>query len=85
MPEKDNELMKNLAVNVGIYRTKMNLSSKKLSRMIGKSPNFIDKLEHLELTRVPALYVVIALCYVFKVSLDDLVGENYIENMLKEQ
>lgn len=84
MTEKEDKLMKNLAVNVAIYRTKANITSKKLSRVIGKPPDFIDKLENLELKRIPALYVVIAICFVLRVSLEELTGENYIQNLLKE-
>ena len=84
MNKEDLEMMTNLAKNVAIYRTKANITSKKLSRVIGKPPDFIDKLENLELKRIPALYVVIAICFVLRVSLEDLTGENYIQNLLKE-
>jgi len=67
MDKNDLELMTNLARNVAIYRTKANLSAKKLSRMVGKPPDFIDKLERQELKQIPALYVIIAISFVLKV------------------
>lgn len=84
MTEKDDILMKNLAVNVAIYRTKANITSKKLSRVIGKPPDFIDKLENLKLKQIPALYVILAISYVLDVGLNDLTRENYIESLLEE-
>lgn len=84
MNKEDSELMTNLAKNVAIYRTKAHLTAKKLSRMVGKPPDFIDKLERLKLKRVPALYVIIAISFVLKVGIDDLTKENYIESLLQE-
>lgn len=84
MTEKEDKLMENLAVNVAIYRTKANLTPKKLSRVIGKPPDFIDKLENLKLTRVPSLYVILAISCVLNVGLNDLTNENYIESLLEE-
>ena len=43
--------------------------------MIGKPPDFIDKLERLKLKRVPALYVIIAISMVLDVGLNDLTKE----------
>ncbi len=84
MDKSDLELMTNLARNVAIYRTKAKLTAKKLSRMVGKPPDFIDKLEQLELKQVPALYVIIAISFVLKVGLDELTKENYIDSLLQE-
>lgn len=84
MNKEDSELMTNLAKNVAIYRTKAHLTAKKLSRMVGKPPDFIDKLERQELKQVPALYVIIAISMVLKVGLDDLTKKNYIESLLEE-
>ncbi len=84
MDKSDLELMTNLARNVAIYRTKANLTTKKLSRMVGKPPDFIDKLERQELKQIPALYVIIAISFVLKVGIDDLTKENYIESLLQE-
>ncbi len=84
MDKNDLELMTNLARNVAIYRTKANLSAKKLSRMVGKPPDFIDKLERQELKQIPALYVIIAISFVLKVGIDDLTKDNYIESLLQE-
>ncbi len=84
MKKQEQELMERLAINVAIYRAKANLSSKKLSQVIGKSADYIDNLENLKLKRIPALYVIIAICLVLKVNLDDLIGKNYIESLLKE-
>ncbi len=84
MDKSNLELMTNLARNVAIYRTKANLTTKKLSRMVGKPPDFIDKLERQELKQIPALYVIIAISFVLKVGIDDLTKENYIESLLQE-
>lgn len=84
MNKEDSELMTNLAKNVAIYRTKAHLTAKKLSRMVSKPPDFIDKLERQELKQVPALYVIIAISMVLKVGLDDLTKKNYIESLLEE-
>lgn len=84
MDEVDLELMKNLAINVSVYRTKAKLTPKQLSRVIGKPPDFIDKLEHLELKQIPSLYVIIAISMVLQVGLDDLTKANYIESLLEE-
>ena len=79
MNKEDSELMTNLAKNVAIYRTKAHLTAKKLSRMVGKPPDFIDKLERLKLKRVPALYVIIAISMVLDVGLNDLTKRDYIK------
>lgn len=84
MDKEDLELMTNLARNVAIYRTKANLTAKKLSRMIGKPPDFIDKLEQMELKKIPALYVIIAISYVLEVGLEDLTKKDYIASLLEE-
>lgn len=84
MNKEDLEMMTNLAKNVAIYRTKAHLTAKKLSRMIGKHPDFIDKLERLKLKRVPALYVIIAISFVLDVGLNDLTNEDYIKSLLEE-
>lgn len=84
MNKEDSELLTNLAKNVAIYRTKAHLTAKKLSRMVGKPPDFIDKLERQELKQVPTLYVIIAISMVLKVGLDELTKKNYIESLLEE-
>lgn len=84
MNKEDSELMTNLAKNVAIYRIKAHLTAKKLSRMVGKPLDFIDKLERLKLKRVPALYVIIAISMVLDVGLNDLTKRDYIKSLLEE-
>ena len=83
MNKEDLEMMTNLAKNVAIYRTKAHLTAKKLSRMIGKPPDFIDKLERLKLKRVPALYVIIAISMVLDVGLNDLTKKRLYQEFIR--
>lgn len=75
----EEEMLNVLAINIRFYRKKKDMSIKELSKIIGKSPNYIKKLENCGLKRVPSFDVVYKISIVLNATFGELLNKENIK------
>ncbi len=78
MTKEDNKAMDILVNNVLFYRVTQNISQQKLSRLIGKPDDYIERLESFKLKRVPDLFTSMSIAMALGIEFDLLLQDNSI-------
>lgn len=74
----EEELLKALATNVCVYREKKGITREELSEIIGKSSNYIERLENFTFKKLPSVETVYKIVLVLETTFNDLLDERNV-------